>query len=66
VRVTPATLCAVMHLKDLRRMSNLREDTLGQVLGNANVLAGLRVLVADGGPPRSAELSVLPPRSSLS
>jgi hypothetical protein len=38
-----------MHLKDLRRMSNLREDTLGQVLSNANVSAGLRVLVADGG-----------------
>jgi hypothetical protein len=47
--VTPATLCTAMHLKDLRRMSNLREDTLGQVLSNANVSAGLRVLVADGG-----------------
>jgi hypothetical protein len=45
----PATLCAAMHLKDLRRMSNLRDDTLGQVLSNANVSAGLRVLVADGG-----------------
>jgi hypothetical protein len=45
----PATLCAEMHLKDLRRMSNLREDTLGQVLSNANVSAGQRVLVADGG-----------------
>jgi hypothetical protein len=49
VRVMPAMLCAGMHLKDLRRMSNLREDTLGQVLSNANVSAGLRVLVADGG-----------------
>ena len=49
MRVTPATLCAAMHLKDLCRMSNLREDTLGQVLSNANVSAGLRVLVADGG-----------------
>ncbi len=48
MRVTPATLCAVMHLKDLRRMSNLREDTLGQVLSNAIVSAGRRVLVADG------------------
>jgi hypothetical protein len=42
-------LCAAMHLKDLRRMSNLREDTLGQVLSNANVSAGRRVLMADGG-----------------
>jgi hypothetical protein len=49
VRVMPATLCTAMHLKDLRRMSNLREDTLGQVLSNANVSAGRRVLVADGG-----------------
>ncbi len=47
--MTPATLCAALHLKDLRRMSNLREDTLGQVLSNAIVLAGRRVLVADGG-----------------
>jgi hypothetical protein len=45
----PATLCTAMHLKDLRRMSNLREDTLGQVLSNANMSAGRRVLVADGG-----------------
>ncbi len=49
MRVMPATLCAVMHLKDLRRMPNLMENTLGQVLSNANVSAGLRVLVADGG-----------------
>ncbi len=49
MRVTPATLCTAMHLKDLRRMSNLREDTLGQVLSNANMSAGRRVLVADGG-----------------
>ncbi len=43
------TLCMVMHLKDLRRMSNLREDTLGQVLSNANMSAGRRLLVVDGG-----------------
>jgi hypothetical protein len=47
--VTPATLCAAMHLKDLRRMSNLREDTLGQVLSNAIVSVGRTVLMADGG-----------------
>ncbi|KAL3822966.1 hypothetical protein ACHAXA_011681 [Cyclostephanos tholiformis] len=48
VRITPWTLCAAMHLRDLRKMSNLREDTLGQVLSNANVSAGRRVMVMDG------------------
>ncbi|KAL9181810.1 hypothetical protein ACHAXT_012153 [Thalassiosira profunda] len=48
VRITPATLCAAMHLKDARKIGNLREDTLGQILSNANVCAGQRVLVADG------------------
>ena len=47
VRITPATLCSVMHLKDSRRISNLREDTLGQVLSNANICAGQRVIVMD-------------------
>lgn len=47
VRVTPATLCSAMHLKDQRRVSNLREDTLGQLLSNANVCAGQRALVMD-------------------
>eukprot|EP00584_Thalassiosira_punctigera_P019410 CAMPEP_0172553612 /NCGR_PEP_ID=MMETSP1067-20121228/51302_1 /TAXON_ID=265564 ORGANISM="Thalassiosira punctigera, Strain Tpunct2005C2" /NCGR_SAMPLE_ID=MMETSP1067 /ASSEMBLY_ACC=CAM_ASM_000444 /LENGTH=631 /DNA_ID=CAMNT_0013341827 /DNA_START=19 /DNA_END=1914 /DNA_ORIENTATION=+ len=47
VRVTPATLCSAMHLKDSRKISNLREDTLGQILSNANVCAGQRVMVMD-------------------
>lgn len=47
VRITPSTLCSAMHLKDARKISNLREDTLGQLLSNANICAGQRVLVVD-------------------
>mmetsp|Transcript_13555 Transcript_13555/g.27512 ORF Transcript_13555/g.27512 Transcript_13555/m.27512 type:complete len:634 (-) Transcript_13555:93-1994(-) len=47
VRITPSTLCSAMHLRDARKICNLREDTLGQVLSNANVCAGQRVLVVD-------------------
>jgi len=47
VRITPSTLCSAMHLKDSRKISNLREDTLGQILSNANICAGERVLVMD-------------------
>eukprot|EP00578_Thalassiosira_sp_NH16_P003151 CAMPEP_0181131344 /NCGR_PEP_ID=MMETSP1071-20121207/30374_1 /TAXON_ID=35127 /ORGANISM="Thalassiosira sp., Strain NH16" /LENGTH=679 /DNA_ID=CAMNT_0023217529 /DNA_START=39 /DNA_END=2078 /DNA_ORIENTATION=- len=47
VRVTPATLCSAMHRKDARRICNLREDTLGRMLSDANVCAGERVLVFD-------------------
>ncbi|KAL7523293.1 hypothetical protein ACHAWF_000459, partial [Thalassiosira exigua] len=48
VRVAPATLCAALHLKDPRRIANLREDTLGRILSDANVKAGGRVLTIDG------------------
>jgi len=47
VRMTPATLCSAMHLKDSKKISNLREDSLGQILSNANVCAGQRVMVVD-------------------
>ena len=47
VRITPQSLCNALFLKDKRRMSNLREDTLGQILGNANISAGQRILVMD-------------------
>ena len=47
VRITPSTLCSAMHLRDARKISNLREDTLGQLLSNANICAGQRVLVVD-------------------
>jgi hypothetical protein len=47
VRITPETLCTAMHLKDSRRICNLRSDTLGYILSSANVSAGQRVLVMD-------------------
>lgn len=47
VRITPYTLCSALHLKDAKKVGNLREDTLGQVLSNANVCAGARVIVFD-------------------
>ena len=46
-RVTPSTLCSAMHLKDAKKISNLREDTLGQILSNGNICAGARVIVMD-------------------
>lgn len=49
VRVTPATMCSAMHIKDAKKICNLREDTLGQILSNANICAGQRVLVFDTG-----------------
>jgi tRNA (adenine-N(1)-)-methyltransferase non-catalytic subunit len=47
VRITPETLCTAMHLKDSRRICNLRSDTLGFILSSANISAGQRVLVMD-------------------
>jgi len=40
-------MCAAMHSKDARKLANLRDDTLGRILSNANVHAGQFVLVAD-------------------
>eukprot|EP00569_Conticribra_weissflogii_P018668 CAMPEP_0171439170 /NCGR_PEP_ID=MMETSP0881-20121228/19845_1 /TAXON_ID=67004 /ORGANISM="Thalassiosira weissflogii, Strain CCMP1336" /LENGTH=313 /DNA_ID=CAMNT_0011961267 /DNA_START=116 /DNA_END=1054 /DNA_ORIENTATION=+ len=48
VRMTPSALCRAMFLKDARKISNLREDTLGWIMSAANVHAGQRVLVMDG------------------
>jgi len=47
VRITPSTLCSALHLKDPRKISNLRDDTLGQLLSNANICGGSRVLIFD-------------------
>lgn len=45
VRCTGATICEAMYLKDAKRIFNLREDTLGQILSYANICAGSQVLV---------------------
>ena len=47
VRITPSSLCSAMFLKDARRISNLREDTLGAILTYSNICAGSRVMVMD-------------------
>ncbi|CAJ1969096.1 unnamed protein product [Cylindrotheca closterium] len=47
VRCTPSSLCEAMFLKEPRKMLNLREDTLGQILSYSNVCAGSHVLVMD-------------------
>lgn len=47
VRVTPESLCSAMHLKDARKISNLRPDTLGCILTFSNICAGQRVMVMD-------------------
>ena len=45
IRCTGPTICEAMYLKDAKRIMNLREDTLGQILSYANVSAGSQVLV---------------------
>ncbi|KAL3940376.1 MAG: hypothetical protein SGBAC_005079 [Bacillariaceae sp.] len=47
VKCTPHSVCAAMFLKEPRKMLNLREDTLGQILSYSNVCAGSHVLVMD-------------------
>jgi len=47
VRCTARTVCAAMHLKESKKIMNLREDTLGQMLSFSNVCAGSQVLVFD-------------------
>ncbi len=47
VRCTPSTICEAMFLKDPRKMMNLREDTLGQILSYSNVTAGCHVLIME-------------------
>jgi tRNA (adenine-N(1)-)-methyltransferase non-catalytic subunit len=47
VRCTPYSVCETMFLKEPRKMLNLREDTLGQILSYSNVCAGCQVLVMD-------------------
>jgi len=47
VNCTARTVCETMYLKDPKRIMNLREDTLGQMLSYANICAGRQVLVFD-------------------
>mmetsp|Transcript_3665 Transcript_3665/g.5382 ORF Transcript_3665/g.5382 Transcript_3665/m.5382 type:complete len:590 (-) Transcript_3665:114-1883(-) len=47
VRCTASSVCAGMYLKDPRKLMNLREDTLAQMLSYSNVSAGCQVLVVE-------------------
>ena len=47
VRCTAATICEAMFLKEPRKILNMREDTLGQILSYSNVSAGCQVLVLE-------------------
>jgi tRNA (adenine-N(1)-)-methyltransferase non-catalytic subunit len=47
VRCTPMSVCEAMFLKEPRKMLNMREDTLGQILSYSNVCAGCQVLVME-------------------
>jgi tRNA (adenine58-N1)-methyltransferase non-catalytic subunit len=47
VRCHAATIVEALYLKDPKRIRNLRDDTVGQILSYANVAAGRRVLVLE-------------------
>eukprot|EP00980_Cylindrotheca_fusiformis_P002802 scaffold672_cov126-Cylindrotheca_fusiformis.AAC.3 len=47
VKCTPYSMCEAMFLKEPRKMLNLREDTLGQILSYSNICAGCQVLVME-------------------
>jgi len=47
IKCTGRTVCQAMYLKDSKKIMNLREDTLGQMLSFSNVSAGSQVLVFD-------------------
>ena len=45
VRCTAYTICETMFLRDPRKLMNMREDTLGQILSYSNISAGCQSLV---------------------
>jgi tRNA (adenine-N(1)-)-methyltransferase non-catalytic subunit len=45
VRCTSATVCQAMFLKDPRRLMNMRDDTLAQILSYSNAAAGCQALL---------------------
>lgn len=47
VRCTASSICQAMYIKDARRIMNLREDSLAQILSYSNVSAGTKTLVFD-------------------
>jgi len=47
VKCTPPTICAALFDKDRKKIMNLREDSLAQILSYGNISAGRKVLVFD-------------------
>ena len=47
VRCNASTITEAMFLKEPRKILNMREDSLAQILSNSNISAGSRVLVID-------------------
>jgi tRNA (adenine-N(1)-)-methyltransferase non-catalytic subunit len=45
IRCTPASICEALYVKDPKKIMNLREDTLAQILSYANVSAGCQSLI---------------------
>jgi len=45
IKCNPATITEAMYIRATKRMMNLREDTMGQLLSYSNLSAGSRVLV---------------------
>ena len=47
LRCTSSSICQAMYVKDARKIMNLREDSLAQILSFANVSAGSKILIFD-------------------
>mmetsp|Transcript_1718 Transcript_1718/g.2267 ORF Transcript_1718/g.2267 Transcript_1718/m.2267 type:complete len:513 (+) Transcript_1718:132-1670(+) len=47
VKCTSSTICEALYLKDARKMMNLREDSLAQILSLSNISAGSKILCFD-------------------
>ncbi len=46
-KCTAGAICRALHIKDPRRMMNLRDDSLAQILSFANISAGCKILCFD-------------------
>jgi tRNA (adenine58-N1)-methyltransferase non-catalytic subunit len=47
LRCTGVSICEALYLKDPRKIMNLREDTLAQILSYSNISAGCQTLVLE-------------------
>jgi tRNA (adenine-N(1)-)-methyltransferase non-catalytic subunit len=47
VPCSPVTICQALYVKDARKISNVRGDTLAQMVSYANISAGSKVMIFD-------------------